>query len=105
MNENEEQDILYYSFKKFFKNLFNSYKKNDSILKNFYNRELLFKFIVYEIVNNDYFINNYYLYDLNNLQKKEIFNKIKNNYIINSGNISLTSNKLNISNLFVLKNS
>ena len=103
MNENEEKDILYYSFKKFFKNLFNGYKKNYSILKNFDNRELLFKFVVYKIVNNDYFINNYYLYDLNNFQKKEIFNKIKNNFIINSGNISLTSNKLNISNLFVLK--
>ena len=77
MNENEEKDILYYSFKKFFKNLFNGYKKNYSILKNFDNRELLFKFVVYKIVNNDYFINNYYLYDLNNFQKKEILTKLK----------------------------
>ena len=40
MNENEEQDILYYSFKNF-KNLFNSYKnkfdfKKIFIIENYY---------------------------------------------------------------------
>ena len=103
MTKYEKKDVLYYSFKNFFKNLLNEYTKNSVILKKCINRELFFKFIIYKIINNNYFINNYYLYELSNIKKKEIYNNIKDQFKIDSGNINLIENKLNISNLFVLK--
>ena len=103
MTKYEKKDILYYSIKNFFKNLLNEYKKNSVILKKCINRELFFKFIIYKIINNNYFINNYYLYELSNIKKKEIYNNIKDKFKIDSGNINLIENKLNIDNLFVLK--
>ena len=98
-----EKDILYYSFKNFFKNLIVKYKKNSLILKGYENRELIFKSIVYKIINNNFFINNYYLYELSDLKKKEIYNKIKDKFQIDVGNIGLKKTKLYISNLFILK--
>ena len=70
MTKYEKKDVLYYSFKNFFKNLLNEYTKNSVILKKCINRELFFKFIIYKIINNNYFINNYYLYELSNIKKK-----------------------------------
>ncbi len=99
----KDKDILYYSFKNFFKNLIIKYKKNSLILKGYSDRELIFRFIIYKIVNNNFFLNNYFLYELSDLKKKEIFNKIKDKFELTIGNIELIKNELNISNLFLIK--
>ena len=103
MRKYDDKDILYHSFKFFFKTLLIDYKKNLSILKKNSNRELFFKSIVYKIINNNYFMNNYYLYELSKEKKKKIFGDIKNKFQIDSGYISFSDNKLIISNLFVFK--
>lgn len=103
MTKYDEKDILFHSFKLFFKTLLIDYKKNPLTLKNIDNRELFFRSIVYKIINNNYFMNNYYLYELRKEKKKKIFDDIKNKFQIDLGYISLSDNKLNISNLFVFK--